>query len=97
MDHHRIFFHSKGKEYTAKAHLSLQEDGCYVFAFLEDDLIIEFGPDVDIETDCVTVVPDSSNNDSVTALKAAILEAVKKLPQVEAQVPKKLLIKATPY
>jgi hypothetical protein len=89
-----ITFHFRGQAYTAKAHLSLQEDGCYIFTFLDDpDLIDEFGPDVDIATDCQQVLPDLVTNDNLTALKVAILEVVKALPAFGEQKPKKLIIR----
>lgn len=90
---HTIDFHFRGKLYAATVYLSLQEDGCYIFAFFKDkDLITEFGSDVDIHTDCMEVLPDKVTNDHVTALKTAILEAVKKLPQFQEQKSPKLII-----
>jgi hypothetical protein len=79
---HGILFQFQGKEYTAVVHLSLEQDGCYIFTFLNDtDLISEFGKDIDIHTDCEKVLPDRIFNDSITSLKVAILSAVKKMPQ----------------
>lgn len=91
----RILFQFKGKEYTAIVQLSLQEDGCYIFTFLQDpELISLYGSDIDITTDCVDVLYDHIINDEISALKIAILEAVKQLPAFHQQKPKKLVIRA---
>ena len=83
---HCISFVFRGQEYTAKAHLSLQADGCYIFTFLQDsELIAEFGSDIVFETDCEVVLPGQVSNDKLLSLKTAILEAVKALPSFKEQ------------
>jgi hypothetical protein len=91
-----IHFNFRGQSYPATVHLSLQDDGCYIFTFLEDKaLIAEFGSDIDIATDCIDVIPDHTTNDAITTLKVAILEAVKQLPEFHAQKPQKLIIRSS--
>ncbi len=90
---HRISFHFQGKEYTAVVHLSIEQDGCYIFTFLNDtDLISEFGKDIDIHTDDEKVLPDRIFNDCITSLKIGILDAVKKMPQFLEHQSKRLSI-----
>ena len=91
-----IYFNFRGQQYPATVHLSLQEDGCYIFAFLEDKtLIAEFGTDIDIHTDCEHVIPDRIANDAITSLKVAILEAVKLMPDFYNHKPQKLIIRSS--
>ncbi len=89
-----INFYFRGQAYTANAHLSLQEDGCYIFCIIEDKaLIAEFGTDIDIHTDCDHVLSSKDTNDCIDALKTAILDAVKQLAQFQEQKPRKLFIR----
>jgi hypothetical protein len=48
---------------------------------------------IDITTDGVTVLPGLIQNDDTTAIKTAILEAVKQLPEFHQQKPERLILR----
>lgn len=71
-----------GKQREANVHISLQEDGCYLFTILQDKELIEhFGTDIDFETDGEKVIPHPSTTPSLVALQEAILNAAKRTPE----------------
>lgn len=89
-----IRFRYRSKTYSAKVILSLEEDDCYIFAFLIDkELIDEFGRDIDITTDCYVASPEHMPYPKLEVLKNAILEAAKELDEFKQFKLKKLIIR----
>lgn len=78
---HIIQYQFRGNNYTAWVLLSLREDGCYLFCSpLDQEILMEFGAEIDIVTDCEKVIQKRISNSALYEIKTAILEAAKKLP-----------------
>lgn len=84
-----IQYQFRGHTYKAIVYLSLQEDGCFIFCSPQDKaIILEFGHEIDIKTDCEKVIQLRITNDKLLEIKTAILDACKKLPAFIAFVQK---------
>ncbi|GAA4334495.1 hypothetical protein [Flaviaesturariibacter amylovorans] len=84
----QIRFEFDGKQRNATVHISLQDDGCYVFTMVRDpDLIECFGPDIDFEIDRNGhfVRSSISRSTDLLRLQSAILKATQKLPEYDQQ------------
>src|SRR5437899_104707 len=61
---------------------------CYVFVVLEDrELIHEFGEEITVKTDFEKRLPKRDDYPALTALREAIFEAVRHLPEFIAKRP----------
>lgn len=72
----------RNKLYRCTVYIDISEDPCFVFIVLiDDELVIEFGEDVTLETDCVTLLPKADDYTELVALRQAIFDVVKTLPE----------------
>ena len=54
----KIHFLFRGASYSAIPYISFDEDPCFIFVTLEgEELIKEFGEEINIKTDCEKVLP----------------------------------------
>ncbi|GAA4341099.1 hypothetical protein [Flaviaesturariibacter amylovorans] len=81
-------FFFEEKERRATVHISLQDDGCFIFTIVKDKEIVDrFGSDIDFEFDAGSeeIKAGRVADADLLNLKSAILGAVKVLPGFEQQ------------
>lgn len=79
-------FQFEGKERLAELHISLQDEGCFLFTIIKDqDIINRFGEDIDFEIRDNELHPHYVNDSPLHGLQSVILNAAKKLPEYEFQ------------
>lgn len=87
-----IPFLFRNKTCSCNCYVDISVDPCFVFVTLRDEeLITEFGSDVVIKTDCITVLPRINDYREFVELTAAIFQEFKTTPEFIAAKTRRLI------
>ena len=91
-----VQFSFRNKAFSCIIFIDSSEDPCYVFVILLDrDLINEFGDEITIKTDCDKCLPKKDDYAQLVALREAIFDSVKTIPEFIAAKKNLILLNRT--
>ena len=87
-----IPFFFRNKTFSCNCYVDISDDPCFIFVMLiEKDLIREFGVDVTIKTDCITILPRIDDYAELIELREAIFKVFKTTPEFMVAKNKRML------
>jgi len=70
------------KVHTCKAYIDVSKSPCFIFIDLwSKDLILEFGEEIAIKTDCESLLPREDDYPELICLRQAIFDSIKSTPE----------------